>query len=73
MTTVVRSTKREKQLYAEWQASQQRVQTALGVLTSAQQACVNAEVAFKAAAVLKHGAAASFEFKDGKLTFRVPQ
>ena len=72
MTINVRATKRETQLYREWQASQQRVQMALGTLTGAQQACVNAEVAFKAAAVLKHGPTATFDFDADKqqLTFR---
>jgi hypothetical protein len=71
MTTKLRATKRETQLYREWQASQQRVQMALGVLTGAQQASVAAEVTFKATAQLKHGPDATFEYDAGKqrLTF----
>jgi hypothetical protein len=69
----IRATKREMQLYREWQASQQRVQMALNTLTGAQQACVNSEVAFKAMATLRHGLAATFEYTDNKLVFVKPR
>lgn len=68
-----RATKRETKLYREWQMSQQRVQMALSTLTGAQQACVTSEVAFKAAATLKHGPKATFEFDEEKgLRFVLP-
>lgn len=69
----VKATKRETQFYREWLMSQQRVQMALSTLTGAQQACVNSEIAFKAAALLKHGADTTFEYADDKLVFLPPR
>ena len=69
----IRATKRETELYRRWDADKQRVQMALSTLTGAQQAAVHSEVAFKAAATLKHGAAATFEYAKDKLVFVKPK
>lgn len=69
----LRATKREAKLHAEWRAAEKRLQSALAVVATAQAAVLNAEIAFKAAAALKHGTATTFEFAGDKLVFVKPK
>lgn len=71
--TKVRATKREVRLHAEWRAAEKRLQSALAVVATTQAALLNAEIAFKAAAAVKHGAGTTFEFADDKLVFVKPK
>lgn len=61
------------EFYREWQAAQQHAQTAQQIASGAQNDATLKEARFKGAAELLHGPAATFEFKDGKLMFKVPK
>ena len=60
------------EMYRDWQQAQARLQMAQQTLLGAQSDALAKEARFKGAAELVHGKDATFEFKDGKLTFLPP-
>ncbi len=61
------------EFYRDWQAATQRLEMAQRTVAGAQNDALLKEARFKGAAELLHGPAATFEFKDGKLMFKVPK